>query len=85
MNCPIVFTTAYNEYWQRAFETNSIDYLLKPISKSMLHKAIDRSKKVKGFYTKSSTEEKFNDFMDKVSAQIHNKNRERFLLKWLFK
>lgn len=31
--CPIIFTTSYNEYWQKAFKTNSIDYLLKPITK----------------------------------------------------
>lgn len=29
--CMIVFTTAYDEYALRAFDLNSIDYLLKPI------------------------------------------------------
>src|SRR5262245_27047400 len=27
---PIIFTTAFDEYWQEAFEHNGIDYLLKP-------------------------------------------------------
>ena len=31
INCPIVFTTAYDEYALKAFKVNSIDYLLKPI------------------------------------------------------
>src|SRR5690349_16498516 len=31
INCPVIFTTAYDEYWQEAFEHNSIDYLLKPV------------------------------------------------------
>ena len=31
ISCPIVFTTAYNEYALRAFKVVSIDYLLKPI------------------------------------------------------
>ena len=29
--CPVIFTTAFDEYWQEAFEHNGIDYLLKPI------------------------------------------------------
>jgi two-component system LytT family response regulator len=37
--CPIIFTTAYNEYAIRAFKVNSIDYLLKPIEKKELELA----------------------------------------------
>ena len=33
---PIVFITAYDEYMQKAFKVNSIDYLLKPIDKKEL-------------------------------------------------
>src|SRR5215208_309451 len=36
INCPVIFTTAYNEYAIRAFKLNSIDYLLKPIDRSEL-------------------------------------------------
>ncbi len=35
-SCPIIFTTAYNEYAIRAFKVNSIDYLLKPVEKKEL-------------------------------------------------
>lgn len=38
----IIFSTAYDEYALRAFETNSIDYLLKPIDPKRLEKAIDK-------------------------------------------
>lgn len=39
--CPIIFTTAYEAYALRAFKLNSIDYLLKPINKDELSKALD--------------------------------------------
>jgi two-component system LytT family response regulator len=42
--CPIVFTTAYDEYALKAFEVNSVDYLLKPIDKKDLARAIDKYK-----------------------------------------
>ena len=40
--CPIVFTTAYDQYSIRAFKVNSIDYLLKPIEDSELGGALDK-------------------------------------------
>lgn len=33
VTCPIIFTTAYDQFWMHAFETNGIDYLLKPFSR----------------------------------------------------
>ncbi len=38
----IVFTTAYDEYAIKAFEVNSIDYLLKPINQDKLKKSLDK-------------------------------------------
>jgi len=38
----IIFSTAYDEYALRAFETNSIDYLLKPVNPARLEKAIQK-------------------------------------------
>lgn len=40
ITCPIIFTTAYDEYALRAFRVNSIAYLLKPISKKNLEDAL---------------------------------------------
>ena len=40
ISCPVVFTTAYDEYALKAFEVNSIDYLLKPINQKYLERAV---------------------------------------------
>ena len=42
VNCPVIFTTAYDEYALQAFKFNSIDYLLKPINPEELQAAIDK-------------------------------------------
>lgn len=42
IRCPIIFTTAYDEYALKAFEVSSIDYLLKPITQKSLEKALDK-------------------------------------------
>ena len=44
ISCPIIFTTAYDEYALKAFKVNSIDYLLKPIAAEDLGKALDKLK-----------------------------------------
>jgi DNA-binding LytR/AlgR family response regulator len=44
VRCPIIFTTAYDHYAIEAFQTNGIDYLLKPIEEERLQKAIEKAK-----------------------------------------
>jgi two-component system LytT family response regulator len=41
----VVFATAYDDYAVRAFEENSIDYLLKPIEAERLEKTVERIRK----------------------------------------
>ena len=49
LNCPVVFTTAYDEYALKAFKVSAIDYLLKPIKQpeleAALHKVVQQTKK----------------------------------------
>jgi len=42
--CPVIFTTAYDQYAIEAFRVNSIDYLLKPVKKEELATAIQKYK-----------------------------------------
>ncbi|QLC64929.1 response regulator transcription factor [Flavobacterium sp. LPB0248] len=44
ITCPVIFTTAYDEYAIRAFKVNSIDYLMKPIEKNELEFALSKFK-----------------------------------------
>lgn len=46
LKCPVIFTTAYDEYAIRAFKVNGADYLLKPIKDADLAAAIEKCKKI---------------------------------------
>ncbi len=46
LSCPVIFTTAYDEYAIRAFKVNGVDYLLKPIDEDDLKLAIDKCRKI---------------------------------------
>lgn len=45
---PVVFTTAYDAYALRAFQVNSVDYLLKPVALEDLKRAFDKLQLLKG-------------------------------------
>lgn len=51
ITCPVIFTTAYDEYWQEAFEHNSIDYLLKPVKQEKLETAFRKYEQLKQYFT----------------------------------
>lgn len=46
LNCPIIFTTAYDEYAIRAFKVNGADYILKPVDEDELKRAIDKCRAI---------------------------------------
>ncbi|MBC7863514.1 MAG: response regulator transcription factor [Bacteroidia bacterium] len=43
--CPIIFTTAFDQYAIRAFKLNSVDYLLKPVDEKEMANALEKLKK----------------------------------------
>lgn len=47
IRCPVVFTTAYNQYAIEAFRVFSIDYLLKPITLEDIARAIQKFRHIK--------------------------------------
>ena len=64
----IIFATAYDEYALKAFETNSIDYLLKPIEKERLNKSIGKLRALTG------NNENSQDFNEKIRNLISSLN-----------
>ncbi len=47
VDTPIIFTTAYDEYAVKAFQLNSVHYLLKPIRKSELEQSLAKFKRLR--------------------------------------
>lgn len=68
IKCPVIFTTAYDEYALKAFEVNSIDYLLKPIGQKKLERALTKFKMF-------SSQPQFNpDLLAELVASIKTSN-----------
>lgn len=73
-SCPIIFTTAWDHYAIEAFNTNGIDYVLKPVEEVRLRKAIEKSRQ----FTSGSPLEK----LLALSAGRPNQHyKSRFLVK----
>lgn len=77
VNCPVIFTTAYDEFALKAFKVNSIDYLLKPIDKMELKTAFQKFKTIQ---KSASNVDALKEMLAQISAP-KNKFKERFLVK----
>ena len=75
--CPIIFTTAFNEYAIKAFKVNSIDYLLKPIDFEELSTAIDKFKRIRGQQPVVNSQAIF----DNVLNMLTDNYKQRFVVK----
>ena len=77
VTCPVIFTTAYDQYAIKAFKVNSIDYLLKPIEPEALQNAW---KKFKTLNKESGPN--LQEMMAAFQQLNQKKNfKERFLIK----
>jgi DNA-binding LytR/AlgR family response regulator len=79
VHCPIIFTTAYDHYAIEAFQTNGIDYLLKPIEEERLKQSIVKAKhfspglvfeKIRSISSSPSAKQYKSRFMVKVGDKI---------------
>lgn len=75
----VVFTTAYDEYAIRAFDVNSIDYLLKPIKESKLENTITKFEKLYKNGTQSPEKLNYDELM-RVILKGEKKYRTKILV-----
>jgi DNA-binding LytR/AlgR family response regulator len=73
ITCPVIFTTAFDQYAIKAFRVAAIDYLLKPIDPDDLHAAMLR--------LREKVQEKTNDFTKMLDFLQKKPIKERFLVK----
>ena len=79
LKCPIIFTTAYDEYAVRAFKVNGIDYLLKPVKESELEAAIEKCRKLVG--KKESMPNDINELIRSLTnPNTVSKYKEKFIV-----
>lgn len=76
ITCPIIFTTAYDDYAIRAFKLNSIDYLLKPIDGLELAAALN---KYKTLSAETILAEQLKSLVGNWNQQQSRRYKERFL------
>lgn len=77
VKCPIIFTTAFDQYALQAFEVNGVDYLLKPIQEDKLAAAIQKLKKESAPLISSEHLEELAKLLDDRKPKF----KERFLVK----
>ncbi|MBL7858005.1 MAG: response regulator transcription factor [Cyclobacteriaceae bacterium] len=75
LHCPVIFTTAYDEFAIRAFKLNSIDYLLKPIDVDELDRALQ---KYQSIVSGNVLTEQLKNLMGQW-GNVQKKYKERFL------
>ncbi len=78
VHCPIIFTTAFNEYAIDAFKQNSIDYLLKPVKEAELNAAIAKYKKL---HTKPAGMPDWNNVIQYMTQAAKN-YKQRFAVRY---
>ena len=78
VQCPVIFTTAYEEYAIKAFKVNSLDYLLKPIAYNELEAAFQKfGERVQSLQAPTVTIH----LLNKVKEMLRKQYKTRFVIK----
>lgn len=63
---PIIFCTAFDDYMMDSFDTNVISYLLKPITKDKVARALDKFHNLKSAFEKDAERKKLSDLLQQL-------------------
>lgn len=77
VSCPVIFTTAYDQYAIEAFEVNSVDYLLKPVTKKALKNSFEKVEQMRSAFQVQQNIQQLARQMEAGRAEYKN----RFLVK----
>jgi two-component system LytT family response regulator len=78
---PVIFTTAYHDFALKAFKVNSIDYLLKPLNKADVKRALDKYKMLQDKMSVSNnSSDILKGLIDSIKAEKKT-YKSRFLVK----
>lgn len=79
ISCPIIFTTAYDQFWMNAFDGNGIDYLLKPFSKDRFNKSWDKFLMLRN--SPNDSDDLLNNIMKIIEENLTSKTfKKRFIV-----
>jgi DNA-binding LytR/AlgR family response regulator len=75
VHTPVIFTTAYDKYAVKAFELNSVSYLLKPVRRSDLQSSLEKFKSLRSAFGVDF------DYLQRNIQGNKNEYKKRFIVK----
>jgi DNA-binding LytR/AlgR family response regulator len=79
--CRVVFVTAYDRYAVEAFENEAIDYLLKPVTRERLERAVKRLRKLIDAPHKHPLSD-MTEITERIIAELKEREKREYL-QWI--
>ena len=76
IKAPVIFCTAFDQYAIQSFESNSVDYLLKPLEEAMVERSLKKYYRIREHYAGGIYQQN----LDKALVQLENAYRQTILV-----
>ncbi|MBK9014004.1 MAG: response regulator transcription factor [Saprospiraceae bacterium] len=77
VRCPVVFCTAFDDYALQAFQTDGVEYILKPFDENSVRRALDKVKFLGQFFGAGQAG---HEKIAQVAEQMHRGKKSSFLV-----